>query len=170
MSFRRKETKTHRRKSSSQRSNLYASSSAHPFYIHLSGRYIRNVGGWGNSDFKYSCLDEDRITLSRPCAACFHILCSRYLQEGHQQHKGKTAKVIFFISVMLSATRIQLRSFPTVGNSDPFTSYIGALRVQKHAKEMVEEGYYKVTGRWNILTSLLTNVLMTPSIHSPCPR
>ncbi|KAF8330122.1 cytochrome P450 [Amanita rubescens] len=41
---------------------------------------------------------------------------------------------------------IKLRSFPTVGNSDPFTSYIGALRFQKYAKEMVEEGYHKYRG------------------------
>lgn len=45
---------------------------------------------------------------------------------------------------------IQLRSFPTVGNSDPFTSYIGAFRFEKRAKEMVEEGYQKVSGRWTI--------------------
>ena len=38
-------------------------------------------------------------------------------------------------------------SIPTIGNSDPFTSYIGAYRFQKHAKEMVQEGYYKVIGR-----------------------
>ncbi|KAF8330121.1 cytochrome P450 [Amanita rubescens] len=41
---------------------------------------------------------------------------------------------------------IKLRSFPTVGNSDPFTSYVGALRFQKYAKEMVEEGYHKYRG------------------------
>ena len=45
---------------------------------------------------------------------------------------------------------IQLRSFPTVGNSDPFTSYIGAIRLLKYAKEMVEEGHREVIGRWNI--------------------
>ena len=40
----------------------------------------------------------------------------------------------------------QLMSIPTIGNSDPLTSYIGAYRFQKHAKEMVQEGYYKVIG------------------------
>ncbi len=41
----------------------------------------------------------------------------------------------------------QLWSIPTVGTPDPFTSYIGAFQFQKHAKEIVEHGYYKVIVR-----------------------
>ena len=46
----------------------------------------------------------------------------------------------------------KLRSIPTVGTSDPLTSYIGAYRFQKRAKDMVQEGYYKVI-RWEIPSS-----------------
>ncbi|KAF8330123.1 cytochrome P450 [Amanita rubescens] len=41
---------------------------------------------------------------------------------------------------------IKLRSFPTVGSSDPFTSYIGAFRFERYAGEMVEEGYRRYRG------------------------
>ena len=50
----------------------------------------------GLGDFKLkfdSSLDGDTITVSH-CAALFHLLCSHYLQEDYQQHKGKTAEVI----------------------------------------------------------------------------
>ncbi|KAF8697276.1 hypothetical protein AX14_001384, partial [Amanita brunnescens Koide BX004] len=40
----------------------------------------------------------------------------------------------------------KLMSIPTVGTSNPLTSYIGAYRSQKHAMEFVQEGYHKYRG------------------------
>ncbi|KAF8691943.1 hypothetical protein AX14_002699 [Amanita brunnescens Koide BX004] len=39
-----------------------------------------------------------------------------------------------------------MRSIPTVGSSDPLTSYIGAYRFQVHARKVIQEGHNKYRG------------------------
>jgi hypothetical protein len=68
--------------------------------------------------------------------------------------KMQTFSVIVLIAFVYYAPTIykkivnnfKLRSIPTVGTSDPLTSYIGAYRFQKRAKDIVQEGYHKYRG------------------------
>lgn len=43
---------------------------------------------------------------------------------------------------------VQFRAVPTVGPSAPLLSYLGAVRYVGHAREMLEEGYTKVS--WSV--------------------
>lgn len=96
-----------------------------------------------------SCRDAYTNT-RRYCSSPVDLLWSNHIQEDRQQLQGQHD----FIMVSwrcISYPSYQLWSIPTVGTPDPFTSYIGAFQFLKHAKEIVEAGYYKVIiVRWNI--------------------